>query len=211
VAIRTLPARETWSDLPEFKAVTADVDSQPEHRHVTHFVGADEADECAMLLNQSFVSVMFGSSRVLPAYDKWVVAEDMTTVFRRHADNVRLIGADEPHRRWLLKNPSHLLGMRELFEVFPEARVVWMHRDPKEAMGSLVDLLSVSSSDLGFGSDHGPGEKAGRELPFRMRRWLEQNPQGKHGAHRYDPADLGVTDEAVQAHYAPYMARYGLG
>jgi hypothetical protein len=249
------PPRETWADYPEYKATVAEVESQPEHRHVTHFVAPDDADECLMLVNQSFVSVMYGAATRLPEYDEWMLAQDWTPSLRRHANNLRLIGADEPQRRWLLKNPSYVLAMRELFSVHPDAKVVWMHRDPQEAIGSLVDMLWT------FGGGD-PRDNAARELrlwsegvrrteeirsahedaffdvDYRqlmadplavsrrlfawldmdvsskteagMRTWLERNPQGRHGVHRYDPDELGVSDQAVRAVFAPYMARYGL-
>jgi hypothetical protein len=248
------PPREAWADYPEFKAAVAAVEAQPEQRHVTHYVGADEADECLMLVNQTFVSVMFGAAVLLPSYDEWMLAEDKAPSLQRHADNLRLIGADEPQRRWLIKNPSYVLAMREFFSVHPDARIVWTHRHPQEAMGSLVEMLSSYG-----GSD--PKERAGRELALwaegvrlteearsghpeaffdveyrslmadpvgvatalfkwlgmdvteetqsEMQSWLAGNPQNKHGSHRYDPAGLGVTDEAVRTHFGPYMDRYG--
>ena len=156
------PPRESWVDYPEYKATVAAVDAQPEQRHATHFVAADEADECLMLVNQTFVSVMFGAAIMLPAYDKWMLAEDKAPSLRRHADNLRLIGADEPQRRWLIKNPSYVLAMREFFSVYPDARIVWTHRHPQEAMGSLVEMLSS------FGGND-PKERAERELSL----WAE--------------------------------------
>jgi Sulfotransferase family len=250
------PPREAWTDCPEYQAAVAAVAAQPEQRHATHFVGADEADECLMLVNQTFVSVMYGAATMLPAYDEWMLAEDKTPSLRRHANNLRLIGADEPQRRWLVKNPSYVLAMRELFSVYPDARIIWTHRHPQEAVGSLVHMLSEYA-----GSD--PVERAGRELPLwglgtrlteevradhedvffdveyrsvmadpvgvaarlfewlgmdltadteaRMRAWLAENPQGKHGEHSYDPSQLGVTDDAVRAHFGPYLTRYGYG
>ena len=67
------PPRASWEGMPEFRAMVEEVASQPEHRHVTHYVGADEAEECLMLVNQSFVSVMYGSALSLADYDKWMI------------------------------------------------------------------------------------------------------------------------------------------
>jgi hypothetical protein len=250
------PPRSTWADIPEYREVAAEVDGLPEHRHVTHHVGADEADECLMLVNQSFVTVIFGVRYNLPKYDDWMLSEGWRPSLQRVADNLRLIGANEPERRWLLKNPSYVLAARELFDVFPDAKVVWMHRDPKEAMGSLVHMLGTSSGgdprqrairelrlwsegvrrtqearerrpDAFFDVDYRAlmvdplalstalfewlGMEVGTQTEARMRSWLERNPQGKYGVHRYEPIELGVTDEAVQAAFGPYMARYQLG
>jgi hypothetical protein len=185
-----------------------------------------------------------------------MLAQDWTPSLRRHADNLRLIGADEPQHRWLLKNPSYVLAMRELFSVHPEAKVVWMHRDPQEAIGSLVDMLWTfgggdprdnATRELRLWSEgvrrteevRSTHEDAFFDVDYRhlmadplavshqlfawlgmdvssrteagMRSWLERNPQGKHGVHRYDPAELGVSDQAVRTVFGPYMARYGLG
>jgi hypothetical protein len=249
------PRREIWSEYPEYKAATAFLDSLPDHVDTSHFMAPDEADECLLLMAQSFVSNMFGSTNRLPTYDEWFLAEDMVPSFRRYADNLRLIGADEPQLRWLLKNPSNALAMREFLTVFADAKVVWMHRRPVEAMGSLVNMLSKFASDA-------PGDRAKRELRVwgeamrrtenvrsrreddfydveyrhlaadpvgtamsvcrwlgmqctseiedRMRLWLKDNPPDKHGVHRYDPGELGVTDEAVRNAFEPYIARYGL-
>ena len=249
------PPRASWEGMPEFRAMVEEVASQPEHRHVTHYVGADEAEECLMLVNQSFVSVMYGSALSLADYDKWMMDEDWTRSLQRHSDNLRLIGAAAPDRQWLLKNPSYVLAMRELFSVYPDAKVVWMHRHPREAVGSLVDMMwtfaggdphrfaarelrlwsegvrrteevRADHNDAFFDVDYRKlmadplgvsrelfewlGTGLGEATESRMRCWLGDNPQGKHGVHRYDPADLGVTDDAVRGAFGWYMDRYGL-
>lgn len=38
-----------------------------------------------------------------------------------------------PRRHWLLKAPSHLNYLPVLFKVFPDAQVVFTHRDPLKA------------------------------------------------------------------------------
>ena len=42
--------------------------------------------------------------------------------------------------RWMLKCPFHLPYLEELFETFPDATVVWTHRDPVECIGSACSL-----------------------------------------------------------------------
>ena len=44
-------------------------------------------------------------------------------------------------RQWLLKNPSHVLHLDELFRIFPDALVIQTHRDPAKAVPSLCALL----------------------------------------------------------------------
>ena len=45
-----------------------------------------------MLVNQSFVSVMYGSALSLADYDKWMMDEDWTRSLQRHSDNLRWKG-----------------------------------------------------------------------------------------------------------------------
>ena len=50
-----------------------------------------------------------------------------------------------PHKfgrdhRWMLKCPFHLPYLEELFTNFPDATVVWTHRDPVECIGSACSL-----------------------------------------------------------------------
>jgi hypothetical protein len=57
---------------------------------------------------------------------------------------LRLIGANEPDTRWLLKNPGHIAQMECLLEVFPDALIVQTHRDPVQAVPSLCSTLHMA-------------------------------------------------------------------
>jgi hypothetical protein len=50
------------------------------------------------------------------------------------------VGLDS-EKPWLLKNPSHILYLNELLEVFPDAKVVQIHRDPLKTIPSTASLL----------------------------------------------------------------------
>jgi hypothetical protein len=43
-----------------------------------------------------------------------------------------------------------------------------------------------------------------------MRRHAEENPQAKHGAHRYSLGEYGLTREAVRSRLAGYVERFGV-
>jgi hypothetical protein len=42
----------------------------------------------------------------------------------------------------------------------------------------------------------------------RLRVWHAENPQGKHGEHRYSAADFGLTADSINAHFADYMEHF---
>jgi len=139
------PPRAAWMEHPEYAAAAAASEArlkaQPELKSI-HYVGPGEVDECLRITGQTFCSNVFGSVMSVPRYDAWFRAQDFRPVYRLLADNMRLIGADEPDRRWLLKNPSHLLNLEELLEVFPDASVIHTHRDPLTSFPSFWSLVS---------------------------------------------------------------------
>src|SRR5262249_26057907 len=91
---------------------------------------ADKLDECTSILWQSFVS------------DQWTSPTLVRDSYRRYVDVLRLIGAREAHKRWLLKAPYHMTCIDTVFEVFPDACVIQTHRDPVKSIPSLCSLLA---------------------------------------------------------------------
>jgi sulfotransferase family protein len=48
------------------------------------------------------------------------------------------------------------------------------------------------------------------EFAERLNNYVQQNPRGKHGAHRYAPEDFGQTREAISERFAAYIERFEL-
>lgn len=167
--VRPKPA--DWPEHPFHRAavVRADALAASHPRVATvHGIAPDEPDECLGLMMQSFVTNQLPSLLDLPTYDAWYADQDEAASYRRLADNLRLIGADEPEKTWLLKNPTHLLRMESLLTVFPDARVIHTHRDPIETFGSLCSMLAA------FRGDPTPGSAAARQIGPRQLRLYRQ-------------------------------------
>jgi hypothetical protein len=141
------PARESWDALPAYRATVANLEAffaaMPEMRKA-HDMVADEPDECLEVLRQSFVSNRFSSSAYLPSYDQWFFGQSESDSYGRYVDVLRLIGAAEPNKRWLLKNPGHIAQIDALFEVLPDACIIQTHRDPVQAIPSLCSTLYMA-------------------------------------------------------------------
>ncbi len=142
------PPRERWAELADFQRSDAGVRAQyaasPELRAM-HELDAALPDECWNLFQQCFACVAYECLVPLRSYAQWWADCDMRPVYRRHRDQLALIGANEPGKRWLLKDATHLFAPEALFDAFPDARVIWMHRDPAKL------LPSVCSLNRGFG------------------------------------------------------------
>ena len=110
-----------------------------------HFLSADDLEECWQVLRQSVTSASYECLARLDGYSEWLKTVDWTPVYRRHKRNLQLIGANDPDKRWVLKNPSHLFALDALLEVYPDAVVVQTHRDPRKSMASMCSLAEKST------------------------------------------------------------------
>jgi hypothetical protein len=137
------PPRETWSENPVFAQIDAQFakahEENPDYTGL-HYMTADEVEECWQLLRQSLHSVSYETLSHLPTYSQWLAKQDWTKSYQRHRKNLQLIGLNEPEKRWVLKNPSHLFALDALFETYPDALVVQCHRPAETIMASMCSL-----------------------------------------------------------------------
>ncbi|WP_343546672.1 sulfotransferase [Sphingobium yanoikuyae] len=141
---RPRPPVESWQDDADFCHSVALLERRyvdAPAKRVAHHVAAEEVHECCMLLRQSFVSNLWNCGWSAASYDAWWCAQSEAAGYDHYRRCVQLIGANDPDKRWLLKNPGHIENLDLLFAVFPDAKVIQTHRDPAKALPSLVSLL----------------------------------------------------------------------
>jgi len=85
---------------------------------------------------------MFVGEFHVPTYAIWQGTTDLLPAYRYHRRFLQLLQCHHPGR-WALKAPSHLGRLKELFTVYPDARVVITHRDPLRVIGSLSSLMAT--------------------------------------------------------------------
>ena len=110
-----------------------------------HWMTADTVEECWQLLRQSVTTAAYAALAHVPRYKQWLRDADWTPTYERYRRNLQLIGLNDPDKRWVLKNPSHLEALDALMKVFPDALVVQTHRDPVVAVGSACSLAATTS------------------------------------------------------------------
>ena len=72
-------------------------------------------------------------------------------------------------RRWVLKTGAHLWGLEHLLAKYPDARIVFTHRDPVKSMTSYASLTSIVRR---VGSDHVDPVEVADDWTARLRRVL---------------------------------------
>ena len=68
---------------------------------------------------------------------EWLIGARPRGYYETHKRLLQQMHWKGPDGRWLLKTPQHLFDLPGLFDVYPDARVVWTHRDPVSTFSSL--------------------------------------------------------------------------
>ena len=120
-----------------------------------HPTGPHEPDEELGMLENSVWGAQIEGQRRVPSYARWCEARDATPAYAHMADLLRLAGwfrGDDPAIPWVLKTPQHMQDLGALLRVFPDARLIFIHRDPVRVVGSSASLvwhqMVVQSDDV---------------------------------------------------------------
>jgi hypothetical protein len=125
--------QELWADVhPEFQTM--------------HELRSDLPVECVTFLSFDFAGPYWSMMFDTPSHMGWSlehVTDSLARVYRLHRRMLQTFQHGDEPRRWLLKSPGHLSTLPQLFAEYPDARVVFTHRDPRRFIASLVSLLAV--------------------------------------------------------------------
>jgi Sulfotransferase family len=230
---------------------------------VPHWEEADGPTECMFLHEQDFKGLLWDAFTPTTRYADWLLDEaDLTSTYEYQKVILQILQAAVPGT-WSLKMPSHAVHLDTLLEVFPDAQLVWAHRDPFKATGSLCNLLmtpgmmvlgedGVDRELLGqnckrqmrehvnrplrvrdrIGDDRffhlhyaellrdpigqmramygWAGDSLTPEVEGRMRRWLDENPQHKHGVSSYSLDQYGLTLDELEPVFEDYLTAFDI-
>ncbi|WP_020495470.1 sulfotransferase family protein [Sciscionella marina] len=187
------PPRAEWENDPVFAGIQEGYSrhhiEHPEFMGV-HYISADAVEECWRLLRQSIMSVSYECLAHIPGYSAWLREQDWTPAYRRHRRNLELIGGNDPGKRWVLKNPSHLFAIDALLAVYPDALIVQTHRDPRTAIASACSLAVQASSEWSEAFDP---ETVGRD---QLELWATGLERCRAACARYDQSRFYDVDYA---------------
>jgi hypothetical protein len=116
--------------------------------YAAHPMHADWPEEEMLLLNHCFSGFTPLGLYHVPRYYRWFLEADKGFAYRDMADLMKLIewsAGEDGRRPWLLKNPQHMLDLPALLAQFPDARLVFTHRDPIKTVGSTLSLMWLYS------------------------------------------------------------------
>jgi hypothetical protein len=165
----------------------------PEFRSL-HPLEATSPQECSEIAAHVFRSLRFDTTYDIPSYRAWLDA-DVTRhlpAYRFHRRFLQYLQhQDRILHRWVLKCPEHLFALSAVKAVYPDARLIFVHRDPLKVLLSQTQLTQVLRQPFTRVLD---AHSLGR---LESRRWLD-------GTHRMVQA-ADADDFAEPIHHIHHM------
>jgi len=161
-----------------------------------HSVDVRQPEECFLLLDKSFISPQFHVLFDLPIYYNWLKRQSMATVYRYYKKQLQILQFTNPHstqQQWILKCPFHMFGINSLLEVFPDARIVQIHRSPIQSLSSLCSMLTTIRQHL---QKKTITDQLGKESALIWKNMMDKTMQARqaHTAERF--LDINYKDLA---------------
>lgn len=151
-----------------------------------HPMGAELSQECVMLMGEAMCTPLFHNQFDVPSYEDWVDGDaDWAPVYDFHHKQLQHLQWHNKRDRWVLKTGAHMWGLEHLLRMYPDARIVFTHRDPVKSVTSYTSLTSLVRE---MGSDHVDPFAVAADWTPRLRGVLE---------HALDVRDSGTYRDAV--------------
>ena len=159
-----------------------------------HPTGAYEPEEELGLVAASMYGMKWEAQWRVPSYAAWCHNESAVPAYQHMANLLRLIGWSQQEsslRPWILKTPQHMLDLPALLEVFPDARLIFTHRDPKQVVGSAA---SLAWNQTIIYSDHNDAARTGREWLGKTAEMIDRMRQARDSIPRDRMIDVQYED-----------------
>lgn len=179
---------------------------------VLHPTRYDGPTEDWLTLGQHMIVDGYAFHWDVPRYEDWLYQVDRQPAYDNWARNLAAF-EQRLNRGLVLKDPCHMNAISEILEAAPDARIIWTHRDPVEAIGSFGSLSCVQHRQV---YDSYDPERAGRKCMLQFRRYLDRGmaaresvPEGQlvdvpHDALRRDAT--GAVEEICRVLDLPFDA-----
>lgn len=149
-------------------------------------------NEDVYVFAHDFKTLMWEAYGKLPTYRDWIFQTDVTSAYEYHRKFLQLHQHQAPGI-WSLKMPSHALYVDTLLKVYPDARLIWTHRDPYAATASFCSLARQGHNSFIGKVDY---DWIGQNQPWQAAQHVERVMEAR---------DRLGEDSMVDVHYAEVM------
>jgi hypothetical protein len=115
----------------------------PEFRRM-HPIDASSPQECSEITAHVFASLRFDTTYHVPSYRRWLDETGHFDAYRFHKRFLQHLQHQAGvSGHWVLKCPDHIFALDALRAVYPDAGIVFVHRDPLAVLPSVTRLTEV--------------------------------------------------------------------
>jgi len=109
-----------------------------------HHTSVTSLEECWMLFMSSY-AVLNADYILLPEaeFGDDLLADGLLDAYGRYRTLLSILALEDQDKDFVLKSPEHLWFLPALLRTFPDARVIWTHRDPASAVPSYCAQASL--------------------------------------------------------------------
>jgi hypothetical protein len=108
-----------------------------------HPLAATTPQECTEITAHVFQSLRFDTTHFVPSYQRWLIGEGHLEAFRFHKRFLQHLQHQLGKGQWVLKCPDHVFTLEAIKQVYPDARFVFVHRDPLSVLPSVAKLTEM--------------------------------------------------------------------
>lgn len=105
-----------------------------------HTIKAEMPEECEQIATMHAKSFVYICMADVPEYAEYLKTCDFDSVFMWHKRFFQILETDKRPDKWLLKDPSHIGHIPSILKTYPNAKFIYIHRDPTDAIGSFCSL-----------------------------------------------------------------------
>ena len=116
--------------------------------NAAHTMPAEEPEECLHLFENAAMGTTAFFITEAKSFAWWLLDQDVRPGYHFYKNQLKLLNWLRPGRRWVLKWPFHLWHLDSLIEAFPDATVIHLHRDPREAIPSVCSLAALARASF---------------------------------------------------------------
>jgi len=111
-----------------------------------HYIETDGPEECFFLWENAGISTTHVNSFGARDYVYELMNMSSSDLYADHKLQLQILSMGRPNKRWVLKCPFHLWNIDALVAAYPDARIVWTHRDAKKSLPSNCSLSAMTTS-----------------------------------------------------------------
>lgn len=147
-----------------------------------HPFGATLAQECVTLFMYDLRTLSLEITSHVPTYARWLEKADMSPAYAQHKLALQTLQSRQPTDRWILKTPNHLWHLHALLAAYPDARIIWTHRDPGPVIASLASLANAGQRPQTSRKDPRPtAQEWKRKCAFALRSAVDFDEKADDG------------------------------